>query len=285
MQNQIVVLVSQMSVFHILPHFNKEITLYLFVKTKNWGVFPGFSFVLIQQIQLNISSPKYVWNHSFLFLMTPVTSVQDTSIFRWRRQASWQVFLLASTPIHAYPPQSIYLKHSERAKLSWFGPLEDPTILRIKSNLLLPVYEAGLCWGHTQITGQPLFICSTPAQLLTVPSFLLQLSLGIKSQNPLSFCLSFPPQTHTSLPPSLSVLAVASSRGLSWPRFWSRPSSSSFLITSLHYCLYNDDHHVIMILLLCWLLVCLLPSLGHKPCEDMSAKVMTVYHERMQVEV
>ena len=211
MQNKIVVLASQMSVFHILPHFNKKITLYLFVKTKNWRVFPGFSFVLIQQIQLNISSPKYIWNHLFLSLMTPVTSVQDTGIFRWRRQASWQVFLLASTPSHAYPPQSIYLKQRERAKLSWFGPLEDPTILGIKSSLLLTLYEAGFYWGHTQITGQPLFICITLAQFLIVPSFLLQLSLGIKSQNHLNFCLSFPPQTLTSLPPSLSVLEVASS--------------------------------------------------------------------------
>lgn len=60
MQNQIVVLVSQMSVFHILPHFNKDITLYLLVKAKNRGVIPRLSFVLIQQIQLNISSSKYM---------------------------------------------------------------------------------------------------------------------------------------------------------------------------------------------------------------------------------
>lgn len=244
MQNQIVVLVSQMSVFHILPHFNKDITLYLLVKAKNWGVIPRLSFVLIQQIQLNISSSKYMWSHSFLSLMTPVTAVQDTSIFSWRRQASWQLFLLASTP-HFYPLQSIYLKQRERAELSWFRPLEDPTILRMKSTLLLTVYEAGLCWGHTQIIGQHLFIYITPTQLLIVPSFLFRLSLGTKSQNHLSFCLSCPPQTHTSLPPSLSVLEVAPQRGLSWRRFWSRPSSSSFLITSLHYDLYNDGHHVI----------------------------------------
>lgn len=44
--------------FHLLAHFGREITLYLFAKAKPCGIILSSSLVCVQKVESNISSPK-----------------------------------------------------------------------------------------------------------------------------------------------------------------------------------------------------------------------------------